>query len=724
MMASDSESDIEKLARKLWGEPNRSLSTREELRFGKHGSKSVKVKEMTWYDHESNEGGGFVDLHVKVYGDRPTQDSAIAATYDYHGPDGKLVYQVVRKIPKKFLQRKPDGVGGWVWKMAGVVRVPYRLPELLAADPDRPVFIVEGEKDCDVLTKRGLIATTNPGGAGKWFPHMSAYLRGRDVIILPDNDQAGSDHALDVAGKLHGVARSITIHRLPGLHKKEDVSDWLAHGGAIDELLRIPLQQAPPPSPVPESSFDPPPPDGEEDYGVINGKTNGHPIIEILPPEFADDALALNLSSSYGETLRYVDAWGRWFTWNEVVWKHDDTLKVYDLCRKTCRCYAVDASPTVQKSITSGKTVAAVEKLIRSDRRHAATVSQWDSDPWLLNTPAGIVDLRTGEVAPHDPLHHMMKVTAVGPDPYMPCPLWEKFLHEATSGDVQLQAYLQRVCGYALTGITREHAMFFAYGTGRNGKGVFLNTFVSIMGDYALSADPDTFTASGAGKHLTVLARLQGARLVVAQETEEGVPWAEARIKAVTGGDPITANYMRQDPFTFVPQFKLFMAGNHKPGLKSVDEAIKARFNLIPFTVTIAREQRDEQLTEKLRAEWPAILQWAINGCSDWQNVKLMPPEVVSSATGDYFEDEDATGLWITECCELRKSFEAPSAALFKSWSKWAAASGEQAGSQKRFGQTLASRGFPTRRGTGGTRFVTGIRLPPTHFFNETENDR
>lgn len=471
---------------------------------------------------------------------------------------------------------------------------------------------------------------------------------------------------------------------------------------------------------------DAPPPDGEDSYGQVSPKNNGEPVIEVLPPEFADDALALNFSSHYGAHLRYVDAWSRWFIWDGQVWKHDDTLAVYDLCRRTCRSYATNAPPTVQKAITSGKTIAAVEKLIRADRRHAATVGQWDSDPWLLNTPAGIIDLRTRQIIPHDPMHHMTKMTAVGPDYSSGCPMWLKFLNEATDGDIKLQAYLQRACGYALTGITREHAMFFAFGTGRNGKGVFLNTIGAIMGAYAMTADPDTFTASGAGRHLTVLARLQGARLVVAQETEEGIPWAEARIKSITGGDPITANYMRQDPFTFIPQFKLFMAGNHKPGLRSVDEAIKARLNLIPFLVTILKENRDVQLTEKLKAEWAGILAWMIDGCWDWQTVKLSPPEVVASATGEYFEAEDATGLWIEACCVTGnpKHTEAPSSALFESWAKWARAAGEDAGSQKRFGQTLASRGFATRKGTHGVRMITGIRFPIPKSPYEPETDR
>ena len=181
-----------------------------------------------------------------------------------------------------------------------------------------------------------------------------------------------------------------------------------------------------------------------------------------------------------------------------------------------------------------------------------------------------------------------------------------------TDGDHELVAFLQRVAGYALTGSTSAHALFFLYGTGANGKSVFVNTVAGILGDYHRTAPIETFTASSHERHPTDLAGLRGARLVTAVETEEGRRWAESRIKALTGGDKIAARFMRQDFFEFTPQFKLLIAGNHKPGLRSVDEAIRRRFNLIPFAVTIPDEERDENLTDNLKAEWPGILAWMI----------------------------------------------------------------------------------------------------------------
>lgn len=457
---------------------------------------------------------------------------------------------------------------------------------------------------------------------------------------------------------------------------------------------------------------------------LINGHDHDADSV-VMPPEFTDDALGLRFTEQFAPALRFVAAWNRWMIWDGKVWKKDDTLRVYDLVRRCVRSISGEATdPKVRAALAAAKTVAAIEKLVRSDRRHASSADQWDADPWLLNTPGGVVDLRTGVMGPHDPAYHMTKITAVAPGG--DCPLWRLFLDKVTGNNAQLGEYLKRVAGYCLTGITAEHAMFFAYGTGRNGKGVFLNMLVRIMGEYAMTASPDTFTESGSSKHLTVLARLMGARLVVSQETEEGIPWAESRIKSVTGGDPITANFMRQDPFTYMPQFKLFIAGNHKPGLKSVDEAIKARFNLIPFTVTIPPGERDPMLSEKLWGEAAGILAWMIEGCHDWNAVRLKPPAVVTAATGEYFDSEDATALWLGECCEQDTNFSSLSSTLFNSWSAWAYQQGERAGSHKAFSRTLEKHGFQKERKPAGM-YVLRIRLippPATPSRTEPEGDR
>jgi putative DNA primase/helicase len=362
----------------------------------------------------------------------------------------------------------------------------------------------------------------------------------------------------------------------------------------------------------------------------------------------------------------------------------------------------------VKATIASAKTVAAVERLARADRRIAATIDQWDRDPLLLNTPSGVVDLRTGDKRPHRAEDFMTKTTAIAPGGE--CPLFLAFLDRITGGDREIAAYLQRAFGYALTGLTREHALFFAYGTGANGKSVLLSTVAGILGDYHRTAPIETFTATNGERHPTDLAGLRGARLVSATETEEGRRWAESRIKQLTGGDVISARFMRQDFFEFLPAFKLFLAGNHKPSLRSVDEAIRRRFHLVPFAVTIPADERDGELTEKLKAEWPGILAWLIEGCLEWQAEGLRPPSAVLDATASYLEAEDAIAAWADERCDRVAGDWASLSALYASWSDWAAKAGEIAGSQKGLGEKLKTRGFVSHKKKIGQGFF-GLRI-------------
>ncbi|MBI1209284.1 MAG: hypothetical protein GC191_18605 [Azospirillum sp.] len=376
-----------------------------------------------------------------------------------------------------------------------------------------------------------------------------------------------------------------------------------------------------------------------EDDAELSGQVAAELNTRLLvtPVEGSEDELACRFTAKHRNDLRYVAAWGKWLEWDGCRWKFDSTLRVFDLARLVCRAAAAESD---DEDLASARTVAAVEKLAKSDRAHASTVDQWDIDPWLLNTQGGTVDLRTGQLRPHSRIDHLTKITAATPGG--DCPTWLAFLDRVTDHDADLQSFLARMIGYSLTGITRDHALFFAHGSGGNGKGVFLNTITRLMGDYAAVAPMETFVATASDRHPTDLAMLRGARLVSAQETEEGRRWAEAKIKSLTGGDPISARFMRQDFFTFVPQFKLVIAGNHKPSLRAVDEAIRRRFHLLPFTVTIPAGERDPNLPKKLEAEWGGILAWAIEGCLEWQRIGLQPPKAVVDATEKYLSEEDS----------------------------------------------------------------------------------
>lgn len=463
------------------------------------------------------------------------------------------------------------------------------------------------------------------------------------------------------------------------------------------------------------------PPDPANDQDVVYYDAHGQPfgpkpkpkltLIEGAP-ENSQDGLAQTFAHRLADDARYVAGWGRWFRWQGHRWLADDTLATADDARAICREAAAACSePRTAEWIASRNTIMAVEQLARSDRRLAATINQWDADIWALNTPGGLVDLRESKIRTQLPADHVTKSTAVAPAVSgASCPRWLQFLARVTGGQQDLVDFLQKVVGYCLSGDTGAHALFFAYGTGANGKSVFINTISGILGDYATSAPMEAFMASGNDRHPTELADLRGARLVTATETEEGRRWAEARIKQLTGGDPIKARFMRQDFFEYLPQFKLFIAGNHKPALRGVDEAMRRRLHLIPFTVTIPPAERDAGLTDALKAEWPAILAWALEGCAIYRDEGLCPPPIVKDATALYLEGEDEFALWFEDRCDLNPNSFVASSALFASWKGWADRAGAFVGSQKRFTQTMETHGYRYERRNQGRGFW-GISL-------------
>ena len=436
-------------------------------------------------------------------------------------------------------------------------------------------------------------------------------------------------------------------------------------------------------------------------------------MAEIASPALSEDFLALEFTARHAHNLCFVPVWGKWLRWDGMRWKEDTTLLAFDLARKVVREYAVELAQvtngTSATKLASARTVAAVERLARADQALARPTDIWDRDPWLLNTSGGIVDLRTGALHPHDRNLHMTKIAAVAPGG--DCPLWLEFLDQITAGNDGLAAFLQRIAGYSLTGITREHALFFGHGSGSNGKGVFLNTMTGVCGDYAAVAPAETFLVGRSDRHPTDVAGLRGARFVTAQEIEDGQQWAESKIKALTGGDPIPARFMRQDFFTFVPEFKLFVCGNHKPSLRTVDPAIRRRLNLVPFTVTIPDHKQDKELPDKLKAEWPGILQWAIDGCLDWQQNGLQPPPCVTAATENYLEAEDAVAAWLDDCCVIAPTAQAAKADVRDSWAKWCQRTGHPVGGRNELTDKLKQRGFAEGRAHGGKRVFYGFNI-------------
>lgn len=426
-----------------------------------------------------------------------------------------------------------------------------------------------------------------------------------------------------------------------------------------------------------------------------------------------------------GEDLRYLPETGRWLIWDDHQWREDGdgqatrfAKNVYELIRAEVQN---TPDPDMRKALerhakVSGQVgrVDAMLNLAATEPGVPVVVDQLDADPLVIGVPGGVVDLRTGEMRGGRREDLITKRVAVAPvDEEADAERWHRFLEEVTRGDDDLIRFLRQLTGYCLTGDTSEHVLVFVYGPGGNGKSVFLNTLVGVMNEYAETAAMDTFTASRGDRHPTDLAMLRGSRLVTASETEEGRAWAESRIKQLTGGDRISARFMRQDFFTFQPRFKLLIVGNHRPVLNNVDEATRRRFRLVPF---LHRPDRpDRALETRLRAEWSAILRWAINGCRDWLNHGLSQPNSVIEATAGYFEEQDLFGAWLQDLCDVAPDQMDTHAKLFRSWSRFADDNGEKSGSAKRFTQEMSRRGFISCKNVGGMRGrgFRGIRVSP-----------
>jgi P4 family phage/plasmid primase-like protien len=324
----------------------------------------------------------------------------------------------------------------------------------------------------------------------------------------------------------------------------------------------------------------------------------------------------------------------------------------------------------------------------------------FDADILALNTPYNALDLRDPITPdrPHRRMDYMTRTTTVAPAATANCPTWLGFLYRIMGEKPEMVRYLQRVCGYMLTGSVKEHVLFFAHGTGANGKSTFANVLLGILGTgpdgYAAVAPISTFTASRTEQHPTDLAMLRSVRCVVAHETEEGRSWAISKLKMMTGEDQITARFMRQDFFTFTPRFKLLILGNHKPALRGVDEATRRRFHLIPFDVTIPPAERDPELGDKLRAEYPDILRWMIEGCAAYIQGGLQPPQSVRAATEAYLADEDTFTAWLSECCRRGAGEWDALVNLFASWKAWCEANGEYVGRRRELAKQFDLRGY------------------------------
>lgn len=486
---------------------------------------------------------------------------------------------------------------------------------------------------------------------------------------------------------------------------------------------------------------------------VIYENGDGEPVIDV--ERLTDMGNAHRFARLHGQDLRWVYEWS-WLVWTGKAWEFDRTGEVMRRAKQTALTFFAEHekvtereqriakeaeaatvqgdTETAERKTAEAKRVLALAGAILSWARKSQTrarleamialaqseqpipvlASEFDNAPWLLNVRNGTLDLRTGELRNHDRADLLTVTAPVDYDPGSECPTWLAFLDRIMNGNEELLGFLQRLIGYSLTGDVSEQKLFFAWGTGANGKSTFINTILAMLGtDYAAQAAPDLLTVSK-GRHPTELADLRGKRLVASVEVDEGKRLAEGLVKQLTGGDKVKARYMRQDFFEFDPTHKLMLVANHKPEIRGTDHAIWRRICLIPFDVTIPEAEQDKALFEKLRMELPGILNWAMQGCLEWQRDGLEVPAVVAAATEQYRNESDMLGAFLDECTVQGETLEAKGGELYNAYKIWCEQNGIDAKSNVWIAKDLASRGYDKYKDRKGAHYI-GLGLVAGH---------
>jgi putative DNA primase/helicase len=664
----------------------------------------------------------------------------IIATYEYCDAQGRLLFQVVRFHPKTFRQRRPDGCGGWTWKLGKTPRVLYRLRELNDADPEEWIYIVEGEKDANRLGSVGLIATCNPGGAGKWrrLSDDSA-LHGRRVVIIADKDDAGRKHAADVAMRLQNRARAIRVLELPGDGK--DASDWFDAGGTVEELRR--LVEAACDAPIPAASGQP----STEASGCPNiigtvgaeaaKSFSEEPKLGTIDP--ASGRLILSRERTLPTAQACIDQFhhhaegatlwhhaGRFLSWTDnryieiedaalqqqlLRWLHAAVCMAYD--SKTERWVARDfpANPHTVK--------AALESVKAHTHLAANTVSpSWLAsgqrpDPReIVPCKSKLLHLPTMELLPPTPAFFTTSALDYDHNSNAPRPReWESFLGQLFEDDLQSSDLLQTWFGYCLTGDTSQQKMLLIVGPRRSGKGTIARVLTRLVGGSNV-AGPTTSSLAGPfglqpliGKSLAIVsdARFSGKDIQTVIE----------RLLCISGEDSLTIDRKHLTSVTMKLPTRFVFLTNELPRMNDSSGALAGRFMILRLTESFYGRE-DKSLTDRLLTELPGILNWAIEG---WRRLRergrFVQPASVEDAVRDMEDLSSPVGAFVRDRCEIGPGMRAWVDDLYRAWKYWCEADGRVSVTTKQtFGRDLmaAVPGVSTRVSTTA-RFYQGIAL-------------
>jgi len=649
------------------------------------------------YEFLVSQGVGEYQYPPEIFGGCRT------VNFPYKDKDGKA-----RSRRRRFGQAKDR----FKWQKNDKVRLYglWKLPKIQTAGW---CLLVEGESDALTCWLHRLPCLGLPGKK-TWkacrrqlSPVELAALQGVQVYLWeePDAGVRSPKNPHEVLLRDEVAADLPNLLVIPAPEGFKDLSEAHCQGREIKALVAELKKTARPPEPPP---------------GVEGGFT------------MSDLGNARRLVALHGRDFLYSHLSKKWFIWSGKNWLVDASGEVErrakavvgEIYREAADAADLKTREALGKwalACEESKRILPMMRLAQSELGIPVAPAQFDADPWLFNCRNGTIDLRTGELRPHEPADLLTCLAPVDYLPNAPCEQWEKFLYqimlfqERPETAVEMVHFLQRALGYSLTGDCREQCQFLLWGSGANGKSTLVNAVSRIMGSYWRNTPTETLLARNKGGEIpTDLARLDGPRFVTAKEVDQGRRLSESLVKELTGQDPISARFLYGEYFDYIPQFKLWISSNNKPEIRGADNAIWRRVMFVRFLLELAKAERDEELLDKLWAEAPGILAWLVRGCRWWQEEGLNPPEEVLEATAEYRAEMDRLADFLTDRCLVGRGLSATSKELYEAYRSWCEDQGlteKERLKQRSFGLHLKVKGFRAGKTGGGVRCWFGLSL-------------
>lgn len=687
------------------------------------------------------------DLFDRELKDRGSNNKG-EITYPYKDESGKIVFEKVRfeatETAKKHFSQRRIINGSTVWGLdsgtyyetfkggnnwskkkrenATMKDFPacepilYNLPGLIEAVKNGiEIYVVEGEKDADNLEKWGMVATCNFDGAStsdkkpKWRKIYNQYFKGAKVIVFNDNDDPGRAHSDHIASQIFDVAEYVKRPEIPGLQEKEDISDWIAEGHTKEELLEIISNTS-------DYEYD-----DAADQSLINFN-------------FSDVGNAERLMAIYGKNIRYSPIRNKWFIWSGKHWEVDNIGKIEGLSRKVVRKLQIEGESislenldydeqakkeklkeSIKKYILRSESDGKIKAMIsQAKTQNALVLKETDKNVYLLNLKNGTLNLKTGLIEKHDRKEFITKVINIEYDPKAQCQNWTEFINKIFLDNTELINYVQKSIGYSMTGDSNLQCFYILHGKGSNGKGTFIKTIMTLLGDYAGTLNGKSLMEKmGDEGARGDLAALEGTRFVCINELEENKSFDESLMKSMSSGssEPIRVRRMYEEEFNLYPQFKMWLTTNKLPKIKGTDDGIWRRVRKIPFEYSFEKADKNVNFfEEKLLPEISGILNWALEGCLKWQQEGMELPDSVSSAVEEYKVDSDPVQRFIAEECIVSETVKVGISELHKAYEDWCHENKEYVLSTIKLTKKLTEKSFEQSR-TGGFRFWKGIGL-------------